>query len=85
MITPGVRELGPFAVVAIIAAMRSFRKFDDANDPHGERDFGAFEYGADTIFWKIDYFDKALEYGSPDPADPAVTQRVITVMLASEY
>jgi hypothetical protein len=84
-ITPGIRALGSFAVVAILGAMRSFDQFTDDNDPHGERDFGAFEYCADTVFWKFDYYDKALEYGSPDPADPAVTQRVLTVMLASEY
>ena len=84
-ITPGIRGLGSFAVVAIIAAVRGFTDFQDSNDPYGERDFGAFEYGADTVFWKIDCYDKALEYGSPDPADPAITQRVITVMLASEY
>ncbi len=37
------------------------------------------------IFFKIDYFDKALAYHSPDPADPSVTERVITIMLAEEY
>ncbi len=84
-ITPGVRALGPFAVVAILRAMRSFDQFDEGNDPHSEHDFGAFEHGPDTIFWKIDCYDKALAYGSPDPADPSVTTRVITVMLASEY
>ena len=38
-----------------------------------------------TIFFKIDYFDKTLMYNSPDPSDPAVTERVITIMLADEY
>ena len=37
------------------------------------------------IFFKIDYYDRALSGHSPDPADPAVTQRVITIMLATEY
>lgn len=84
-ITPGVRELGPLAVIKIVAQVRTFDNFNDGNDPYGERDFGAFEQGTDTIFWKIDCYDKQLEYGSPDQTDPAVTQRVLTIMLASEY
>jgi Protein of unknown function (DUF3768) len=31
------------------------------------------------------YFDKALAFHSPDPTDPSVTERVITIMLADEY
>jgi Protein of unknown function (DUF3768) len=31
------------------------------------------------------YLDRSLNYHSPDPTDPAVTVRVITVMLADEY
>jgi hypothetical protein len=34
---------------------------------------------------KIDYFDRNLKYHSPDPSDPAITVRVITIMLADEY
>jgi hypothetical protein len=59
--------------------------FCHANDPHEEHDFGSFEAEGHTIFFKIDYLDRSLNYHSPDPADPAVTVRVITVMLADEY
>jgi hypothetical protein len=37
------------------------------------------------LFWKIDCYDRELHFGSPDPADPTVTTRVLTLMLASEY
>ncbi|GAM07608.1 DUF3768 domain-containing protein, partial [Novosphingobium sp. MBES04] len=30
-------------------------------------------------------YDAALEQGSPDPADPSVTCRVITILRADEY
>ncbi|MGZ5042816.1 MAG: DUF3768 domain-containing protein, partial [Usitatibacter sp.] len=50
-----------------------------------EHDFGSFEAEGEKIFFKIDYFDRTLTHHSPDPADPAVTERVITIMLAEEY
>ena len=31
------------------------------------------------------YYDRALDFGSPDPADPDVTARVLTILLTSEY
>ena len=59
--------------------------FDEDNDPHGERDFGDIDWNGVSLLWKIDYYDSDMLYASPDPADAAVTQRVLTVMLASEY
>jgi hypothetical protein len=40
---------------------------------------GSFKADGQTIFFKIDYYDKDLKYHSPDPADPTVTERVITI------
>ena len=68
--------------------MRSVREFDDfkeENDPHGEHDFGAIKLDSVSAFWKVDYYDRAMTMGSPDPTDPTVTTRVLTVMLAEEY
>jgi hypothetical protein len=69
--------------VEIIANVRNFNDFSEANDPHGEHDFGSFDVGSDKFFWKIDYYDsEACEYGAEDPLK---SFRVLTVMLAEEY
>lgn len=60
MITRGIEALGPLAVLGIMDEVRAFQNFHDDNDPHGEHDFGAFEWCSDTIFWKIDLYDPGL-------------------------
>jgi len=69
----------------IVRKVRDFSDFSADNDPHQEHDFGAFDHGDEKIFWKIDYYDKTLQAGSDNPADPAITTRVLTIMLAEEY
>jgi hypothetical protein len=85
VMTPGVAALGAEAVARIVKTIAVFDDFCHANDPHEEHDFGVFEVEGKKIFFKIDYYDESLTYHSPDPADPAVTKRVITIMLAEEY
>ena len=51
-------------------AVQSFSNFTKDNDPHGEHDFGSFEIEGETYFWKIDYYDLAMQFGSENPADP---------------
>lgn len=85
VMTPGVQALGAQGVVLAVAAVKAFCDFSEDNGPHGERDFGAFEIDGQRLFWKIDYYDLNLAMASPDPADPAVTRRVLTLMLAEEY
>ncbi len=84
-VTAGVADLGDALVAQAVAAIGTFDDFDPDNDPHGERDFGTLRIGGRRLFWKIDYYDLALKFGSPDPADVAVARRVLTLMLASEY
>jgi Protein of unknown function (DUF3768) len=85
VITPGVAALGQQAVERIVKTIAVYDDFCHANDPHEEHDFGSFEAEGQTIFFKIEYYDKTLTYHSPDPSDPSVTERVITIMLADEY
>lgn len=85
VITNGVAALGPEAVARIMKTIEVFDDFCHANDPHQEHDFGSFDADGHTIFFKIDYYDPTFGRHSPDPADPKVTERVITIMLAEEY
>ena len=83
MITRGVQQLE--RLDDILLAVRQFKNFNAENDPYGEHDFGKIELFGETIFWKFDYYDNTLEFGSEDPSDPAVTCRVLTIKLANEY
>ena len=85
MMTAGIIALPDHTKASILAAVRNFSIFDEDNDPNGEHDFGSLEVDGEKCFWKIDYYDKSMEGGSEDPADPEVTTRVLTIMLASEY
>jgi hypothetical protein len=85
LFTAGVSDLGVAFATEALAAVRSFEDFTPDNDPYGEHDFGSVVIGDQRLFWKIDYYDLSLEFGSNDPADAAQTKRVLTIMLAEEY
>ena len=85
MFTAGITALPDEDQAEIMRRVFAYGDFTPENDPHGEHDFGSFEHAGKTIFWKIDAYDRAHKFGSPDPADEAVTTRVLTVMLAEEY
>jgi len=85
VMTPVIAALGAEAVARIVKTIAVYDDFCHANDPHEEHDFGAFDADGHRVFFKIDYYDKTLTYHSPDPADPSITERVITIMLAKEY
>lgn len=85
MITSSVQNvLGDF-LSELFIAIRDFDDFNEGNDPHGEEDFGSVTVRKREFWWKIDYYDKNLEWGSSDPSDPSVTRRVMTVFLPEEY
>ncbi len=96
--TEGIRALPEADQSRLRELVETFDAFTPDNDPYGERDFGANYQRVDgvwsasrpvdvavTAFWKIDAYARDLRFGSEDPADPAVTRRVLTIMLGSEY
>ena len=83
--TPGIKALPEDVQSRSREKVELFDDFDEDNDPYGERDLGVFEHGGHRVMWKIDYYNLTLDGHSEDKANPKVTKRVLTIMLASEY
>lgn len=85
LLTQGVSALGGEVKAELLRRVRAFDRFTSANDPHEEHDMGIIQIAGESFMFKLDYYDRQMEGGSPDPSDPKVTTRVLTVMYASEY
>ena len=85
MMTAGVAALPDRDRAEAVRKVQAFDAFSPDNDPHGEHDFGAFDSAGEKFFWKMDYFDRTLHFGSDDPSNPEITTRVLTIMLVEEY
>jgi hypothetical protein len=85
VISRGLAALDRQVWAEVITAVARFDAFTPENDPYGEHDCALVELGELQIIWKIDYFDPTMLHQSDDPADPTVTKRVMTIMLACEY
>jgi hypothetical protein len=69
----------------VIQCVATFSDFNEDNDPHQEHDSGNFSLAGHKFFFKIDYYDAKMQFGSEDPTDPAKTMSVLTIMLVEEY
>jgi hypothetical protein len=85
LLTAGVNALPSDVKAAVIQRVMTFSDFNEENDPHQEHDFGNFTLAGRKFFFKLDYYDSNMEFGSEDPSDPSKTTRVLTIMLAEEY
>ena len=99
--TAGFRSLSDNDQSKVRELIETFDAFTEDNDPHGERDFGCIYQLCDgswtterphlrddereRVFWKLDYYDRDMQFASEDAANPAITRRVLTIMLSDEY
>lgn len=85
VLTRGIAALPADELAAALRAVAAFQDFREANDPYAEHDCAVLASGAHQVMWKIDYYDPDLQRHSLDASDPAITARVLTIMLAEEY
>ncbi len=85
MLTIGIRAKSDIEQTKILERVLNFHDFNHSNDPYGEHDMGQFAHNGEKIIWKIDYYDQSYRYMSENPADPTITNRVLTIMTSEEY
>jgi hypothetical protein len=85
VLTSGFAALAPETLVAALRAVAAFDTFTPDNDPYGEHDCASLDVHGHQVLWKIDYYDPSLQHHSDDATNPAITQRVLTIMLTDEY
>ena len=85
LLTAGIAAMSSEDKANIISMVQNFNDFIPDNDPYGEHDFFSIDYKGNKIFAKIDYYDLNNQYMSENPANPDITNRVLTIMLAEEY
>lgn len=85
LLTAGIDSLPVEDKVNIISMVQNFNDFNEGNDPYNEHDFLSIDYKGNKIFAKIDYYDLNYEFMSENPADSAVTNRVLTIMQAEDW
>ena len=99
--TAGFRSLPNADQSQVRELIETYDAFTDDNDPHGERDYGSIyqlsdrcwtterprnpEDERERVFWKLDYYDRDMQFASKDAANPAITRRVLTIILSDEY
>jgi hypothetical protein len=85
VMTRGVADRSPAFQTALTAAVAAYDAFTEDADPHGWHEMGVVTVEGETVWFKIDLYDEAYEYGASDPTDPRFTRRVLTMLFPSEY
>ena len=84
MLTLGIRAKSDIEQTEILERVINFNDFNKNNDVYGEHDYLSFDYKGEKIIAKIDYYDQNYRFMSENPADPTITNRVLTIMTSEE-
>ncbi len=84
--TSGIAAHGTDFQIRAIEAVVAFSAFTDDIDPSQTHDMMRVVVDNIIVWAKIDFYDKAdPDLGAEDPSDPSTTERVMTILLPSEY
>ena len=85
LLSAGIAAMSSEDKANIVALVQNFDNFTPDNNPYSENDFGSFDYKGEKILWKIDYYDLNNQYHSENPANPDITNRILTIMTVFEW
>ena len=89
MLTAGFNALPDQVKQKALDRIKTFDAFEPGNDPYCEHDFVSIEIDSRKLFAKVDYYDRAMKYGSSDlsgafsPPAPVQTLRTTPAMAAN--
>ena len=87
VMTQTLAAMDPILVHKARVAIGRLDVFEPDNDPDGFHDFGAVEIDDQKIWFKINLYEAGSDkrYGAERPDNPVTTERVMTLMLPSDW
>ena len=87
VMTQSLSALDPMFIMRARIAIGHLDVFEPDNDPERFHDFGSVEIEGQKVWFKIDLFEagSGKRYGAETPDNPATTERVMTLMLPSDW
>jgi hypothetical protein len=85
LVTPGVVGQGAEFMREAMRLTAEFDAFSPDADPYALHEMGVITVRGETVWWRIDLYDRDYAFGAEVPSDPDQTRRVLTILLPSEY
>lgn len=87
VVTRAIAGIDAAFLANALSQVGSFDSFERDNDPDGIHDVGAVEIEGERVLFKIDLFEAGSNksWGAETPDKAETVERVLTIMLASDW
>ena len=87
VMTHALAAMDPLFVHQARITIGRLHVFEADNDPDGFHDFGSVEIDGQKVWFKVDMYEtgSGKRYGAERPDNPVMTERVMTLMLPSDW